>query len=455
MNVTHHQPISRRQALASASCGFGALALAGLSAEEASASRLSPLAEKTPHFAPRAKRVIFLFMRGGPSHVDTFDHKPELQANHDKVLDGGKLMASPWKFKRYGEGGLTISELFPNVARHADDLCVINSMNCDSFAHPSATIQIHTGSTTFVRPSVGSWVLYGLGSGNKNLPGFVTINPSTNFGGAQNYGNSFLPAAYQGTPLRSSGSSKPTISNLANGQLKPDAQRRQLDLLQSMNKSLRERWEVDQRLDAVIESFELGFRMQSFMPDVLDISSETAATQKMYGIGGKETNTFGQQCLLARRMAEAGVRYIEIDNGGWDQHTNLKGQHAARSRGVDKPIAGLLTDLKQRGLLDETLVVWGGEFGRKPFVQFITGRGHNNQGFSMWMAGGGVRGGLQFGKTDEFGSRAIEDRVHTHDLHATILHLLGLDHEQLTYRYAGRDFRLTDVYGRVVNEIIA
>lgn len=454
MNAAEMTLVSRRQLLSQATCGFGALALAGLATEAAGAQQ-NPLAQRAPHFAPRAKRVIFLFMRGGPSQVDTFDHKPELQASHDKVLEEGKLMASPFKFRRHGESGLSISELFPHLAKHADDLCVLNGMHCDSFAHPNATIQMHTGSTTFVRPSVGSWVLYGLGSGNQNLPGFVTINPTSNFGGAQNYGCSFLPTAYQGTPLRSSGDQAPTMSNLANGATPADAQRRQLDLLLSMNQSLNQRWEADQRIDAVIESFELGFRMQSAMPGVLDISQETPATKKMYGLGNKATDSFGTQCLLARRMAEAGVRYIEIDNGGWDQHTNLKGGHAGRSLGVDQPIAGLLADLKQRGLLEETLVVWGGEFGRKPFVQFATGRGHNNTGFSMWMAGGGVRGGLQFGKTDEFGLKAVQDRVHIHDLHATMLHLLGFDHERLTYRYAGRDFRLTDVFGRVVSEIIA
>ena len=454
MTLVPEAPISRRQALTNATCGFGALALAGMNAK-ASAAWLKPMESRAPHFRPKAQRVIFLFMRGGPSHVDTFDYKPKLQSSHAQVLHDGKLMASPWTFNRCGDSGLTISSLFPHLAEHADELCVINSMHCDSLAHPGATIQLHTGSTTFVRPSVGAWTLYGLGTGNENLPGFVTINPTAGFGGAQNYGSAFLPAAYQGTPLTGSGSAKPTMSNLGNASITRAAQRRQLDLLQSMNGQLRDRWEEDQRIDAVIESYELGFRMQSAMGGVLDTAGETAATEELYGIGDKATNAFGLQCLMARRMAEAGVRYIEIDNGGWDQHTNLKGQHAARARGVDKPISGLLTDLKQRGMLDDTLVIWGGEFGRKPFVQFATGRGHNNLGFSMWMAGGGSRGGLQFGATDEFGYRAVENRVHTHDFHATILHLLGLDHERLTYRYAGRDFRLTDVHGRVVRALIA
>ena len=451
--MLNHHSFSRREMLRTATCGFGSVALAGLTAE-ASAKESNLVAARAPHHAPRAKRVIFLFMRGGPSHVDSFDPKPELQANHDQVNEEGKLMASPWKFQQYGESGLWVSELFPHLAKkHADDLCVINSMHCDSPAHPAATIQVHTGTTQFVRPSVGSWVLYGLGSANENLPGFVTINPTSNFGGAQNYGSSFLPAAFQGTPLTSSGKSA-KMANLANGQMSRETQRRQLDLLRSMNSDLRERWQDDSRIDAVIESYELGFRMQSAMPEVLNIAHETEATKKLYGIGNKATQSFGTQCLLARRMAEAGVRYIEIDSGGWDSHTNLKGGHAGRSLSVDQPIAGLLTDLKQRGLLDDTLVVWGGEFGRKPYVQFATGRGHNNLGYTMWMAGAGTRGGLQFGATDEFGHHAVQDKVHTHDLHATMLHLLGLDHEKLTYRYAGRDFRLTDVHGRVVKELL-
>ena len=452
MKLVPETPISRRQILASATCGFGGLALAGMTAP-ASAAYQRPLEPRTPHFQPKARRVIFLFMRGGPSHVDTFDFKPELQSHHDKVLNDGKLMSSPWGFNRYGESGLAISSLFPHVAEHADDLCVINSMHCDSLAHPGATIQMHTGSTTFVRPSVGSWVVYGLGTGNENLPGFVTINPTTSFGGAQNYGNAFLPAAYQGTTLN--GKARPSMSNLSNATVTHAGQRRQLELLQAMNQRLRDRWEEDQRLDAVIESYELGFRMQGAMRDVLDTTHETEATKELYGIGDKATDTFGTQCLMARRMAEAGVRYLEIDNGGWDQHTDLKEQHAARSRGVDKPIAGLLSDLKQRGMLDDTLVIWGGEFGRKPFVQFATGRGHNNLGFSMWLAGGGCRGGFKVGATDEIGHRAVENRVHIHDLHATILHLLGFDHTRLTYRHASRDFRLTDVHGRVVSELIA
>ncbi len=452
MTLSFEFPISRRQLLSSATCGFGSIALAGLTAaasERPSHAAAAPL----PHFRPRARRVIFLFMRGGPSHVDTFDYKPELQSNHDQVLSDGKLMASPWSFRRYGDSGLTISALFPHLARHADELCVINSMHCDSFAHPGATIQMHTGSTTFVRPSMGAWVLYGLGTGNDDLPGFVTINPTSNFGGAQNYGSAFLPAKHQGTPL--SDKAHPMVSNLTNATVTRAAQRQQLDFLRDLNAELRKRWEEDQRIDAVIESYELGFRMQGSMGDVLDVGRENATTRELYGVDDRATARFGTQCLMARRMIEAGVRYVEIDNGGWDQHTNLRGQHAARARGVDKPIAGLLTDLKQRGLLDDTLVVWGGEFGRRPFVQFATGRGHNNLGFSMWMAGGGSRGGLQFGATDEIGHRAVEDRVHVHDLHATILHLLGLDHTRLTYRYGGRDFRLTDVYGRAVPELIA
>jgi len=447
-------PLSRRDLLKSAACGFGYLAFAGLAtqASAAAAGYQSPLAPKLPHFAAKAKRVIFLFMQGGPSHVDTFDYKPRLASDAGKTgaAKGGKLLPSPWKFKQYGKSGLWISDLFPNVAKHADELCLINSMYTDNPAHPQATIALHTGSATFVRPSVGAWVLYGLGTQNQNLPGFITINPPANLGGAQNYGNAFLPASYQGTRVGNNGS----ISNISHA-VTSAQQRRQLDLVQVMNKELAARHGANSELDGVIESYELGFRMEGALPDLMDISKESLNTLDLYGINSGASSTFGRQCLMARRFAEAGVRFIEINHGGWDQHSGLKAKHTANAAAVDKPIDGLLTDLKQRGLLKDTLIVWGGEFGRTPAAQSDDGRNHNNRGYTMWMAGGGVKGGLAYGKTDEYGGTSVENKCHTHDLHATILALLGLDHERLTYRYAGRDFRLTDVKGNVAKDIIA
>jgi hypothetical protein len=323
-------------------------------------------------------------------------------------------------------------------------------MYTDNPAHPQATIALHTGSATFVRPSVGAWVLYGLGTQNQNLPGFITINPPANLGGAQNYSNAFLPAAYQGTRVGNNGS----ISNIAHA-LTSGQQRKQLDLVQVMNKELAARHGGNSELDGVIESYELGFRMEGAVPDLMDISKESRSTLDLYGVGNGPASTFGRQCLMARRFAEAGVRFIEINHGGWDQHSNLVAKHTSNATEVDKPIAGLITDLKQRNMLKDTLIVWGGEFGRTPAAQSNDGRNHNNRGYTMWMAGGGVKGGQAYGKTDEYGATSVENKVHTHDLHATILALLGLDHERLTYRYAGREFRLTDVKGNVVKDIIA
>jgi hypothetical protein len=447
-------PLSRRDLLKSAACGFGYLAFAGLATQAAASERAyqSPLAPKLPHFAAKAKRVIFLFMQGGPSHVDTFDYKPRLATDAGKsgMAKGGKLLPSPWKFHQSGKSGLWISDLFPNVAKHADELCLINSMYTDNPAHPQATIALHTGSATFVRPSVGAWVLYGLGTQNQNLPGFITINPPANLGGAQNYSNAFLPAAYQGTRVGNNGS----ISNIAHA-LTSGQQRKQLDLVQVMNKELAARHGGNSELDGVIETYELGFRMEGAVPDLMDISKESRSTLDLYGVGNGPASTFGRQCLMARRFAEAGVRFIEINHGGWDQHSNLVAKHTSNATEVDKPIAGLITDLKQRNMLKDTLIVWGGEFGRTPAAQSNDGRNHNNRGYTMWMAGGGVKGGQAYGKTDEYGATSVENKVHTHDLHATILALLGLDHERLTYRYAGREFRLTDVKGNVVKDIIA
>ena len=456
--MIHPTLTTRRNLLKSAACGFGYLAFAGLAAQAAAAEQgpaAGPLAPKLPHFRPRAKRVIFLFMQGGPSHVDTFDYKPRLTADHGKPGERrGRLLASPFKFQRHGKSGLWVSELFPNVAAHADELCVLNGMHCDNPAHPQATIQLHTGNPQFVRPSVGAWVLYGLGSGNANLPGFITINPPGGLGGAQNYGSAFLPAAYEGTRIDGDGT-RP-LSNIASRALSPQKQRRQLDLLQSMNQDLLARSGENQQIEGLIESYELGFRMQSAVPDVMDVSKEPQETLDLYGVGGgRPSDTFGRQCIMARRFAEAGVRFIEVCHQGWDQHKNLSDRLTANTRATDRPIAGLLTDLKRRGLLEDTLIVWGGEFGRTPFAQGNDGRDHNNRGYTMWLAGGGVKGGLAHGATDEHGGKAVDGKVHVHDLHATVLHQLGLDHEKLTYRYAGRDFRLTDVHGNVVREVVA
>ena len=458
------QPLSRRDLLKTASCGFGYLALAGLCAEAVAAESENPLSPKAPHFQPRAKRVIFLFMQGGPSHVDTFDYKPKL-AEDDGQPSGGqggnnrsrKLMKSPWEFPQCGESGLPISALFPNLSKHADDLCLLNSMYTDLPNHPQAAVKMHTGNSQFVRPSLGSWVQYGLGTENQDLPGFITINPPGRVGGAQNYGSAFLPAAYQGTRIGGDGEqvSSDSIPNITNGSVPESLQRRQLDLLQGMNRDRLARDQVNSQLEGVIESYELAFRMQSAVPELMDLADETQSTLDAYGINDRATANFGRQCLLARRFAQQGVRFIELCHTGWDQHNGLQARLTANCTAIDKPIAALMSDLKQRGLLKDTLIVWGGEFGRTPGAQKPDGRDHNATGFSMWMAGGGVKGGMRYGATDEHGIAAVESKMHIHDLHATILHLLGLDHEKLTYRYSGRDFRLTDVYGRVAKEIIA
>tara|TARA_R110000850_G_scaffold22210_52_gene65419 strand:+ start:1610 stop:3019 length:1410 start_codon:yes stop_codon:yes gene_type:complete len=461
---------SRRQMLKSSACGFGYMALAGLSAEAALKSQ-SPLMSKTPHFEPRAKRVIFLFMHGGPSHVDTFDYKPRLNKEDGQRLpfkaakniekssqENLRLMKSPWKFKQRGESGLWISELFDNVAEHADDLCVINSMHTNGQSHGQAVMKLHTGSDSLVRPSVGSWMVYGLGTENNNLPGFISICPSRGHGGVRNYGSAFLPAVYQGTAIgdADTAAKEAQIRFLDNNGASVSQQRKQLGLLQAMNERHLTQVKVDNEIEGVINSYELAFRMQSEVPTLMDLNSETKETQALYGIDDKTTENFGRQCLMARRFAEAGVRYIEValGNNKWDQHSGLKNGHERNSKMVDKPIAGLLADLKQRGLLEDTLVVWGGEFGRTPIAQGKNGRDHNPQGYSMWLAGAGVKKGHVHGATDEYGYYATRDKVHIHDLHATLLHLMGMDHKRLTYRYAGRDFRLTDVYGDVVTEIL-
>jgi hypothetical protein len=452
-------PFSRRAALKSAASGFGYLAFAGLSTW--AAERDNPLAPKKTHFQAKAKHVIFLCMAGAPSHVDTFDYKPELARRDGQSMPRARtfarVLASPWKFAQHGRAGLWISELFPEVARHADELCLLRGMHTDVPAHAQAFLQMHTGIFQFKRPSLGAWALYGLGTDNQNLPGFIILSPA--FGGSASYGSAFLPAVYQATPIggfRSFGGRAGTggsVRNIRNLGQSSDAQRLQLDFLQTLNRSTLER-EPHEGVEGAIKSFELAFRMQKDLPKVMDLSKESAATRALYGIGAPATETFGRQCLLARRFVEAGVRFIEITSEGWDHHSNLKTALANKAQSVDKPIAGLLQDLKARGLLESTLVLWGGEFGRTPYAQGRDGRDHNHKGFTTWLAGGGVKGGLAYGATDDYGYEAVAGKVHIHDWHATILHLLGLDHQKLTYRYAGRDMRLTDVKGNVVKAIL-
>ncbi len=458
------QVFSRRQVLQSTSCGFGFLALAGLCQEararDTRADFVNPLSPKAPHHTPRAKRVIFLHMRGGPAQQDTFDYKPVLNREDGKPSKrrGRKYVGATKPFRKRGESGLMVSDWCPHVAQHADDLCVLKGMHTDVPNHPAAMVQLHTGSPVFVRPSVGAWVLYGLGTENQNLPGFVTISPPVINGGPQNYGSAFLPAVYQGTPIGDVKTpvSRARIGNIRNNYLTRNAQREQLDLIQSLNRDLANDQKANTQLDGVIESYELAFRMQTALPDVMDMSGESQKMLDLYGIGnGKKTDDFGRQCLLARRLAEAGVRYIELCHEFWDHHRNLRNGLTQKCGATDQPIGALLTDLKQRDMLKDTLVIWGGEFGRTPDTRSKDGRDHNADGYTMWMAGGGVKGGFSYGQTDDLAFEAVEQRMHLHDLHATTLHLLGLDHTKLTYRYAGRDFRLTDVHGRVVKEIMS
>lgn len=472
---------SRRFALQSFASGFGYLAFAGLAHQAAAKERArqssgGALAPKETHCPAKAKRVIFLCMNGGPSHVDTFDHKPELQKLSGKAPPTGRgpssarLMGSPFKFKQHGSAGLWISDVFPHLAKQADDLCVVRSMHTDLPNHAQAFTQLHTGSFQFVRPSVGAWTLYGLGSENEDLPGFITINPPSDNGGARNYGSGFLPAICQGTKiggnqipgffaaiLKKDEEPGPPLKNLTNDMVSPALQRAQLDLIRSLNEQKLARDVYHPEIEGAIASFELAFRMQGEVPEVLDLRSESAETMKAYGVGaGLPTDRFGRQCILARRLAEAGVRFIEITAPTqWDHHFFLQDNLAKSALATDQPVAALLADLKQRGLLRDTLVVWAGEFGRTPYGQSGSGRDHNNKGFSLWLAGGGAKGGYAHGATDEVGYQAIEQPVHIHDLHATLLHLLGLDHERLTFNYGGRDFRLTDVYGNVVSDLIA
>lgn len=460
-----------------AGAGFGSIALADILVRQ-SVCRAAPSSGTSPavgsgHFPPRARRVIFLFMHGGPSQVDTFDYKPELAARNDEPLpfakprvqfaQTGDLLASPWRFRQYGESGAWVSDLFPNVGRCADEITFIKSLHGSNEAHGGAMLKMHTGSDTFVRPSMGAWISYGLGTENESLPSFVTMSPTMGHGGVQNFGSAFLPPIHQATRIGTRGKkikeSGAAINNLTNESVPNSTQAHQLDLLKDLDQLKRPGMHTlaDAEMDARIESFELAFRMQTEAPEVLDISQETQSTCQLYGIDEEPTDSYGRQCLLARRLSEAGVRFIQVNHSYWDQHNKLKDKHMELATEVDKPIAGLLMDLKQRGLLDDTLVIWGAEFGRTPTVQGSAkdGRDHNPHGFTYWMAGGGVKRGFSYGETDEFGYYATHDKVHVHDLHATILHLLGIDHERLTYHYGGRDFRLTDVEGRVIDAMFA
>ncbi len=464
--MTHQPTLSRRDLLARTGCGFGLLALADMLAASEPDRAAQPYAIRAPHHSPKAKRIIFLYMPGGPSHVDLFDPKPRLAAENGQPLPfekpklertkTGNLLASPWKFSKQGESGIEVSELFPHTAAHIDDLCVIRSMVADNINHTGAALQMCTGEQAFSRPSLGSWLTYGLGTENQNLPGFVVVSPAAVFQGAQLWASSFLPSAYQGTLVRDL---KNPIANLGDPSDNPQRQRGKLDALARLNELHKRDRVIDSQLDARIASFELAFRMQREAPEAFDISRESEATQKLYGTDQPATELFGKQCLLARRLVERGVRFVQLfdapQNNAWDHHGGLRENLPKRCQAVDQPIAALLTDLKSRGLLDDTLVLWGGEFGRTPTAEGTNGREHHPFGFTMWLAGGGIRGGMVHGATDEYGWHSVQDKVHVHDLHATILHQMGFDHERLTYRHGGRDYRLTDVHGQVVKEILS
>ena len=471
MNSTHcHRhaaAFSRRDFLRQSAFGFGASALGFLAAKESATAAVNPLAPKPPHFAGKAQRVIFLFMTGGPSHMDTFDPKPALAKYNGQPLpesfkaeglalqfmkaSDGRLMASPFPFTKHGQSGLEISSLFPHLAKHADDLAVIRSCHHESFIHGPASAMMNTGSTLLGHPSAGAWVTYGLGSATDNLPAYITMTDGGfRAGPSVSFGSGFLPAIYQGTVLRAEGS---PISNLTPANA--NEQRTVLDTLNRWNGRFAAERPDDSRLAAQLANYELAYRMQTAAPDLIAIADESAATRELYGVGKEPTAKFGRMCLLARRMAERGVRFIQLYNNDWDGHGECAQNHAANAARTDQPIAALLADLKARGLLESTLVVWAGEFGRTPVMQGANGRDHSPYGFSVWLAGGGVRGGQAIGATDELGFRAMENKVHVHDLHATMLAALGLDHEKLTYHFEGRARRLTDVFGHVVGEILA
>jgi len=463
--------MNRRRMLQRSAVGFGSVALNAMLGQEAQAasSGQNPLTVKQPPLRPRAKRVVFLFMKGGPSHVDTFDPKPLLDRDHGKkppfdlprvtFAPQGNLLKSPWSFKQYGQGGLPVSSLFPNVAQCADDLCMLRSVHGTNPSHGGALLKLHTGSDNFIRPGMGAWVVYGLGTENENLPAFITICPTLAHGGVQNWGAQFLPAHCQGTPLGNASltANQATVKNIRNERIKAGEQRRQLDLIAAMNRDHLEANGPDRALLGRLNSFELAYRMQTAMPDAQNLANESRTTRKLYGIDDPVTEDFGRQCLMARRFLERGVRFVQVTHSDsyvqWDQHSDLYHGHTKNAAEVDKPIAGFLRDLKSRGLLDDTLVIWGGEFGRTPTAQGTNGRDHNPHGFTMWFAGAGVKGGTAYGSTDNYGYYAQDNKMHVHDLHATMLYALGLEHTELTFRHAGRDHRLTDVHGDAATAI--
>ena len=462
---------SRRDFLLQAGGGFGAIALAGMQQADADSQVTSPLTPRASHFPARARRVIYLFMHGGPSHVDLFDPKPDLvkysgqplPESFGKVMTRRKVADNPLlapvrNFHPRGESGIEVSDFLPHIAEVADELCVLRSCHGDSVNHPQSVYQMNTGSILMGKPSLGSWVSYGLGSENLNMPSFVVMTDQGGGikGGPPAWGSGYLPATHQGTTVRSGPS--PILHLKPPAGVTPQRQRQTLDLIGQLNQQHLARHDFDGQLAARINTYELAYRMQSSAPEVVDISQETEATHRLYGIDESPTREFGTRCLLARRMIERGVRFVQLysgDTNGWDAHTDVDKNHSQYCLATDKPIAGLLVDLRNRGLLDDTLVIWGGEFGRMPMSEQGTGRDHNPWGYTVWFAGGGVKRGFTYGATDAIGLRAEENPVHIHDLHATILHLLGLNHESLTYFHDGRDDRLTDVAGRVVTEILA
>jgi len=470
MNPTEHLTLSReslahwnrRDFLARTGMGFGMMSLAGLLSDQtsagAAAANLTPLAPKQPHFPAKAKYVIHIFAQGAPTHVDTWDPKPELSKYDDKPLPGlnGVGFGSPFTFKKSGRSGIEVSEVFPELGKHIDEMAVVRSMYTDIPSHEVATVFMNTGSLRIAKPSLGAWVVYGLGSNNQNMPGYISLRPGgVPPGATQNWQSAFLPGVYQGTSINTTVNSVDQIIENIRNQFTPIAeQRRQLDLVNKLNTLHSQNLQKDAQLEARLEAYEMAFKMQTEATEAFNITKETQATRELYGDTAQ-----GRQMLIARRLVERGVRFVQVWDGGWDHHQNLETALANKARGIDGPAAALLTDLKQRGLLDQTLVIWGGEFGRT-----VTrdrngggepGRDHNNRAFSVWMAGGGVKGGTVYGATDEFGARSVVDKVHIHDLHATILALLGFDHTKLTYRYNGRDFRLTDNFGNVVKKVIA
>lgn len=468
------RPITRRAMLAQCANGFGALALLALLGDRPSSGLLGQAAEHTlqspPHHPPKARNVIFLYMDGGPSQIDTFDPKPLLAKEHGQPFkmkmeptqfnDNGNTLASPWEFQQYGQSGTPISSLFPYVARCADDLCVIRSMVSNFSEHTNANYFLHTGLGLSGRPSMGAWISYGLGSENRNLPGFVVLNGGLiPPGGLENFGSGFLPATYQASVFRPNNL---PVANIQPAEASPELQQNKLALLHKLDRGVLARMGDIDQVESAIANYEMAFRMQAAVPELMDLKGESARTRQRYGLEAQyePTRIFAMECLIARRLVERGVRFVEltcpaVSGDRWDQHGNLKAGHENNARAVDQPIAALLEDLKTRGLLDHTLVVWAGEFGRTPFAQGTDGRDHNPFGFSLWLAGGGVKPGTVYGATDEYGYKVVDNKVTIHDLHATLLHLLGVDHQQLTFRFSGRDMRLTDVHGEIVQGILS